>query len=147
MGVVDFKYVTTSHGDILMGVSRPGLLPVTLCIEVMKKFLDNSTHKLDKLYFGYKYTRPCMINSIWGLKIHYLQVNGHALFHFHLFYWGVWNGKRAKHSRRFCSVIRTHARHTTKGKSSKSSRRVRAFLSIHLPVVECWAWVRIPLDT
>ena len=29
-----------------------------------------------KLYYGYKYTRPCMINRIWGLKQQWLQVNG-----------------------------------------------------------------------
>ena len=27
--------------------------------------------------------RPCMINRIWGLKQHKLQVNGHAWFTFH----------------------------------------------------------------
>ena len=36
-----------------------------------------------KLYCGYLYTRPCMINRIWGLKQLWLQVNGHAWFHLH----------------------------------------------------------------
>ena len=31
-----------------------------------------------KLYCGYKYVRPCMINRIWGLKQLWLQVNGHG---------------------------------------------------------------------
>ena len=32
-----------------------------------------------KLYCGYEYTKPCMINRIWGLKQLWLQVNGHLL--------------------------------------------------------------------
>ena len=35
-----------------------------------------------KLYCRYLYTRPCMINHIWGLKQLWLQVNGHALISF-----------------------------------------------------------------
>ena len=31
-----------------------------------------------KLYCGYKYKRPCMINIVSGLKQRQLQVNGHA---------------------------------------------------------------------
>ena len=31
-----------------------------------------------KLYCGCKYTRPCIINRIWGLKQLLLQVNGHT---------------------------------------------------------------------
>ena len=31
-----------------------------------------------KLYCGYKYTQPSMINRIWGLKQLLLQVNGQA---------------------------------------------------------------------
>ena len=34
-----------------------------------------------KLYCGYKYTRPNMINRIWGLNQLWLQVNGHAWLH------------------------------------------------------------------
>ena len=33
-----------------------------------------------KLYCRYLYTRPCMINHIWGLKQLWLQLNGHAFF-------------------------------------------------------------------
>ena len=40
--------------------------------------------------------RPCMINSILGLKQHTLKVNGHALFHFHGFHRAVRNGKQAE---------------------------------------------------
>ena len=36
-----------------------------------------------KLYCGYLYTRPCMINRILGLKQLWLQVNGRAWFHLH----------------------------------------------------------------
>ena len=34
-----------------------------------------------KLYCRYEYTKPCMINRIWGLKQLWLHVNGHAWFH------------------------------------------------------------------
>ena len=44
-----------------------------------------------KLYCGYLYTRPCMINRIWGLKQLWLQVNGHAWFHLHGIPWAVPN--------------------------------------------------------
>ena len=30
------------------------------------------------MYCRYEYTKPCMINRIWGLKQLWLQVNGHA---------------------------------------------------------------------
>ena len=33
-----------------------------------------------KLYCGYEYTKPLMIDRVWGLKQLWLQVNGHALF-------------------------------------------------------------------
>ena len=42
-----------------------------------------------KLYCGYKYTRHCMINRIWGLKQLWLQVNGHAWSHLHGIHWAV----------------------------------------------------------
>ena len=45
-----------------------------------------------KLYCGYLYTRPCMINRIWGLKQLWLQVNGHAWFHLHGIHLPVRNG-------------------------------------------------------
>ena len=34
-----------------------------------------------KIYCGYKYTSPFMINRLWGLKQLWLQVNGHAWFY------------------------------------------------------------------
>ena len=52
-----------------------------------------------KLYCGYKYTRPCMINHIGDLKQLYLQVNGHAWFHLHEFGYDVRNGEGAKNSK------------------------------------------------
>ena len=54
---------------------------------------------LSNLYCGYKYTRPCMINRIWGLKQLWLQVNGHASFHLHGLCWPVLNGEGAKNSK------------------------------------------------
>ena len=50
-----------------------------------------------KLYCGYKYTRPCMINRIWGLKQLWLQMNGR--FHLHGLYWTFRNGEGAKNSK------------------------------------------------
>ena len=52
-----------------------------------------------KLYCRYLYTRPCMINHIWGLKQLWLQVNGHAWFHLQRFRWPVRNGEGAKNSK------------------------------------------------
>ena len=54
-----------------------------------------------KLYCGYKNTRPCMINCIWGLKQLWLQVNCHAWFHLHGLRWPVRNGEGAKHSKEY----------------------------------------------
>ena len=48
-----------------------------------------------KLYCGYKYTRPCMINNIWGLKQLWLQINGLASF-FYRYCWAVRNREGAK---------------------------------------------------
>ena len=47
--------------------------------EEIRKFVTQLTSL--KLYCKYLYTRPCMINHIWGLKQLWLQVNGHAWFH------------------------------------------------------------------
>ena len=44
----------------------------------------------------YLYTRPCLINHIWGLKQLWLQVNGHAWFHLQRLRWPVRNGEGAK---------------------------------------------------
>ena len=53
-----------------------------------------------KLYCGYLYTRPCMINRIWGIKQLWLQVNGHAWFHLHGIHLPVRNGAEgAKNSK------------------------------------------------
>ena len=52
-----------------------------------------------KLYCRYLYTRPCMINHIWGLKQLWLQVNGHAWFHLQRLRWPVRNGEIAKNSK------------------------------------------------
>ena len=52
-----------------------------------------------KLYCRYLYTRPCMINHIWGLKQLWLQVNGHAWFHLRQLRWPVLNGEWAKNSK------------------------------------------------
>ena len=52
-----------------------------------------------KLYCRYLYTRPCMINHIWGLKQLWLQVNGHAWFHLQRLRWPVRNGEKAKNSK------------------------------------------------
>ena len=52
-----------------------------------------------KLYCGYLYTRPCMINCIWGLKQLWLQVNGHAWFHLHEIHWTVRNRLGLKNSK------------------------------------------------
>ena len=63
-----------------------------------------------KLYCSYKYTMPCVINRIWGLKQLWLQVNDHAWFHLHGSRWAVQNGERAKNSKwkYVSSRIRTH---------------------------------------
>ena len=49
-----------------------------------------------KLYCGYKYTRPYMINRIWSLKQLWLQVNGHAWFHLHGLRWPFGTGGSEK---------------------------------------------------
>ena len=63
-----------------------------------------------KLYCDYKYTRPCMINRILGLKQLWLQVNGHAWFHLHGLHWPVWNGEGTTNSKweYVSSGIQTH---------------------------------------
>ena len=67
-----------------------------------------------KLYCRYLYTRPCMINHIWGLKQLLLQVKGHAWFHLQWLRWPVRNGEGAKNSKMKIYVssgirTRTHA--------------------------------------
>ena len=52
-----------------------------------------------KLYCGYKYTRPCMINRIWGLKQLWLQVDGPVGFHLHGLHWAVQKGEGRKNSK------------------------------------------------
>ena len=52
-----------------------------------------------KLYCRYEYTKPCMINHIWGLEQLWLQVNGHAWFHLQRLCWPVLNGEGAKNSK------------------------------------------------
>ena len=74
------------------------------------------THSL-KLYCRYLYTRPCMINHIWGLKQLWLQVNGHAWFHLQRLRWPIRNGEGAKNSKwkYVSSGIRTHTRQSSTG--------------------------------
>ena len=75
-----------------------------------------------KLYCRYLYTRPCMINHIWGLKQLWLQVNGHASFHLQRLCWPVRNGEGAKNSKwKYMSPVGfepTHCQSTT-GKSQR----------------------------
>ena len=52
-----------------------------------------------KLYCRYEYTKPCMINRIWGLKQQWLQVNGRAWFHLQRLRWPVRNGVGARNSK------------------------------------------------
>ena len=58
-----------------------------------------SVHVSLKLYCGYLYTRPCMINCIGGLKQLWLKVNGHAWFHLHEIHWAVRNRLGLKNSK------------------------------------------------
>ena len=52
-----------------------------------------------KLYCGYKYRRPYMINRIWCLKQLWLHVKSHAWFHLHGHRWAVRNGEGAENSK------------------------------------------------
>ena len=52
-----------------------------------------------KLYCRYLYTRPCLINHIWGLKQLWLQANGHAWFHLQRLRWPIRIGEGAKNSK------------------------------------------------
>ena len=61
--------------------------------------LDHKAKQLLKLYCRYLYTRPCMLNHIWGLKQLWLQVNGHAWFHLQRLRWPVRNGEGAKNAK------------------------------------------------
>ena len=72
-------------------------------IEIIKHPLSECNYRIYininlKLYCGYKYTRPCMINRIWDVLQLWLQVNGHAWFHLHGLQWPVRNGEGAKNS-------------------------------------------------
>ena len=49
-----------------------------------------------KLYCGYKYTRPFMINRVWGLKQLWLQVNGYAWLYLLGLCRPVWKGNKRK---------------------------------------------------
>ena len=66
--------------------------------EISDKFIL-LLHNSLKLYCRYLYTRPCMINHIWGLKQLWLQVNGHAWFHLQRLRWPVRSGEGAKNSK------------------------------------------------
>ena len=75
-----------------------------------------------KLYCRYLYTRPCMINHIWGLKQLWLQVNWHAWFHLHWLRWPVRNGEGAKNSKWKCmspAGFEPTPRQSTTGKSER----------------------------
>ena len=62
-----------------------------------------------KLYCRYEYTKPCMINRIWGLKQLWLQVNGHAWFHLQRLRWPVRNGQGANNSKwKYMSGLETY---------------------------------------
>ena len=52
-----------------------------------------------KLYCGYKNTRYCLINRIWGLKKIWLHVKGHAWLHLHGLRLAVRNGEGVKNSK------------------------------------------------
>ena len=70
-----------------------------IIVIVKKKTTWTTVRAALKLYCGYKYTRPCMINRIWGLKQLWLQVNGHAWFHLHGLRRPVRNREGAKNSK------------------------------------------------
>ena len=78
-----------------------------------------------KLYCSYEYTKPCMINFIWGLKQLWLQVNGHAWFHLQRLCWPVRNGEGAKKSK--WKYMSTAGFEPTQRQSStgKSAQRLR----------------------
>ena len=61
-----------------------------------KILLDCIRDQILKLYCGYKYTRPCMINRIWGLKTTMTTGDGHAWFHLDGIHWAVRNRLRWK---------------------------------------------------
>ena len=79
------------------------ILIIVCTIRIVKQFYL-------KLYCRYEYTRPYMINRIWGLKQLWLQLNGHAWFHLHGLRWPIWNGEGAKFKMKIyvSSGIRTH---------------------------------------
>ena len=72
-----------------------------------------------QLHCGYKYTRPCMINRIWGLKQLWLQVNGHAWFYLHEILWAVWAGiEKFKMTLYSYNTFEPTPRHATNGESA-----------------------------
>ena len=87
-GNVMYRYLhhTERHGPVTYGVISSHLIRYARIFVL-------------KLYCGYLYTRPCMINCIWGLKQLWLQVNGHAWFHLHEVHWAVRNRLGLKNSK------------------------------------------------
>ena len=81
-----------------------------------------------KLYCGYKYTRPCMMNRIWGLKQLWQQVNGHASFNLHGQRWDDQNGEGARNSKwkyMFPAGFQPKPLHSTTGISALLTARPR----------------------
>ena len=88
-----------------------------------KKIIKWKIGMLVKLYYGYKYTEPCMINHIWGLKQLWLQVNGHAWFHFQLLCWIVRNGEERKiQNENICLQRDSNPHHASPRQESKRLR-------------------------
>ena len=86
-----------------------------------------------KLYCRYEYTKPLMINRIWGLKQLWLQVNGHAWFHLQRLRWPVRNGEGAKNSKwKYMSPAGFEP--TPRQSRQESQRRLR------LLGYECLSW-------
>ena len=74
-------------------------LQYLLCPRIFRTTGGKVKRRYLKLYCGYKYTKYCMINRIWGLKQRWLQVNDHAWFHLQWLHWPVRNLKGAKNSK------------------------------------------------
>ena len=104
-----------------------------------------------KLYCGYLYTRPCMINHILGLKQLWLQVNGHAWFHLHGIHLPVRNGAEgAKNSKwKYMSPVgfEPTPRHGTTRGTALQTARLRCLdenLAINL-LLDSWIKLIKPL--
>ena len=73
--------------------------------------VSNSNKLSLKLYCGYKYTRPYTTTPILGLKQLWLQMNGHAFFHYHQLRWYVSSGIRTQatpiHDRKVSALDRS----------------------------------------